>query len=344
MWEKINNFLKGQIVTSIIYIALGACLVFMPVSTVNVICKFVFGILLILVGLYHILIYVAEKLNSTIFDLFSGGVLMVLGIFLFMNPQIVVKLLPILLGTFILVDSIWTLKGSLKLKKRGAGSWKFLLMGSVIFIGLGISLVVNPFTMVKYTVIFAGWIFLCNGVIDLIYLILLRKGLKEIKQDVEAVDADGESVSGGNSSETDELNTEASVQPEELIAPEPEYAPWSSRKKEKSTETDIPGFTEEEKEDNAASGQEDFGTEEADREVSEMEESSLDGVQANEDDTSVDGVTGTITGQENDTPPAGRGAYVVSEPTITDDDLSDIKDESLLGRFSRKRKHNKKED
>lgn len=51
MWEKINNFLKGQIVTSIIYIALGACLVFMPVSTVNVICKFVFGILLILVGL-----------------------------------------------------------------------------------------------------------------------------------------------------------------------------------------------------------------------------------------------------------------------------------------------------
>lgn len=254
MWEKINNFLKGQIVTSIIYIALGACLVFMPVSTVNVMCKFVFGILLILVGLYHILIYVAEKLNSTIFDLFSGGVLMVLGIFLFMNPQIVVKLLPILLGTFILVDSIWSLKGSLKLKKRGADSWKFLLLGSIIFIALGISLVVNPFTMVKYTVIFAGWIFLCNGVIDMIYLILLRKGLKEIKQDVEAVDADGEIISGEDSGETDNLDTEASVQPEEPIASEPEYAPWSSRKKEKSTETDIPGFTEEEKEDNATSG------------------------------------------------------------------------------------------
>ncbi|RGI91870.1 hypothetical protein DW767_08450 [Blautia obeum] len=343
MWEKINNFLKGQIVTSIIYIALGACLVFMPVSTVNVICKFVFGILLILVGLYHILIYVAEKLNSTIFDLFSGGVLMVLGIFLFMNPQIVVKLLPILLGTFILVDSIWSLKGSLKLKKRGAGSWKFLLLGSIIFIALGISLVVNPFTMVKYTVIFAGWIFLCNGVIDMIYLILLRKGLKEIKQDVEAVDADGEIISGEDSGETDDLDTEASVQPEEPIALEPEYAPWSSRKKEKSTETDIPGFTEEEKEDNATSGQEDFGTEEADREVSEMEKS-LDDVQANEDDASVDGVTDTITGQDNDTPPAGRGAYVVSKPTITDDNLSDTKDESLLGMFSRKHKHNKKEN
>ena len=101
---------------------------------------------------------------------------MVLGIFLFMNPQIVVKLLPILLGTFILVDSIWTLKGSFKLKKRGVDTWRILLFGSLIFIALGISLVVNPFTMVKYTVIFAGWIFLCNGIIDLIYLVLLKKG------------------------------------------------------------------------------------------------------------------------------------------------------------------------
>ena len=347
MWEKINNFLKGQIVTSIIYIALGACLVFMPVSTVNVICKFVFGILLILVGLYHILIYVAEKLNSTIFDLFSGGILMVLGIFLFMNPQIVVKLLPILLGTFILVDSIWTLKGSLKLKKRGAGSWKFLLIGSIVFIALGISLVVNPFTMVKYTVIFAGWIFLCNGVIDLIYLILLKKGLKEVKQDVEAFDADGESIPDGN--EGADVNAESSVQPEEPIVPEPEYAPWSSRKKETSTEqfqneeTFADNIENDTEADTPEFAEEDSDTEEADREVSEMEES-LDDVQANEDDISVDEPADTINGQKDDIPPAGRGAYVVSEPTITDDDLSDTKDESLLGMFSRKRKHNKKED
>ena len=116
MWEKISKILKGQIVTSIFYIAFGACLVCMPVNMINVICKFVFGILLILVGLYHILIYVAEKLRATIFDLFSGGVLLVVGVFLFMNPQIVIKLLPVLLGTFILVDSIWMLRGSLKLK------------------------------------------------------------------------------------------------------------------------------------------------------------------------------------------------------------------------------------
>ena len=312
MWEKINNFLKGQIVTSIIYIALGACLAFMPVNTINVICKFIFGILLILVGFYHILIYILEKLNSTILDLFSGGVLMVIGIFLFMNPQIVVKLLPILLGTFILVDSIWSLKGSFKLKKRGSGAWKFLLIGSLIFIGLGISLVLNPFTMVKYTVIFAGWIFLCNGVVDLIYLILLRRGLKELKQEAEAVDADSEIISD---------DAESSAQPEEPVVPE--YAPWSSRSEEETSD------------------KEPFDSNAYDREVSGMEES-LDVVQVREEEVPLDESTEEMTEQEND-PPAARGAYVVSKPTVTDDDLSDTKDENLLGLISRKRKKNKSE-
>lgn len=335
MWEKINNFLKGQIVTSLIYIVLGVCLVFMPVNTINVICKFVFGILLILVGLYHIVIYVAEKLNSTIFDLFSGGILMVLGIFLFMNPQIVVKLLPILLGTFILVDSIWTLKGSFKLKKRGVDTWRILLFGSLIFIALGISLVVNPFTMVKYTVIFAGWIFLCNGIIDLIYLVLLKKGLKELKQDVEAVDADGKILSDGTDGDADGMNAENFVQEEKDMQPEPEYAPWSSRKKKDAPE-EMHDFAD--AAENAASEERHL-----EEEVSRMEES-LEAVQINEEDVRPDETENSFTEAEEDIPPAGRGAYTVSQPTITDEDLSDMKDESLLDVISRKRKDSRKEN
>ena len=336
MWEKINNFLKGQIVTSLIYIVLGICLVFMPVNMINVICKFVFGILLILVGLYHILIYVAEKLNSTIFDLFSGGILMVLGIFLFMNPQIVVKLLPILLGTFILVDCIWTLKGCFKLKKRGVDTWRFLLFGSLIFIALGISLVVNPFTMVKYTVIFAGWIFLCNGIIDLIYLVLLKKGLKELKQDVEAVDADGKILSDGTDGDADGMNAENFVQEEKDMQPEPEYAPWNSRKKKDAPE-EMHDFAD--AAENAASEERHFEEEE----VSRMEES-LDAAQINEEDVTSDETENFFAEAEEDIPPAGRGAYTVSQPTITDEDLSDMKDESLLDVISRKRKDSKKEN
>lgn len=189
MGERISRILRGQIATSAVYILLGLCLVWMPVKTVYLICKIVFGVVMIAAGCYHVAIYLMEKANATLLDLFSGSILLVLGGFLFFNPQIVIKILPILLGTFILIDSIWSLQGCLKLKKRNRGEWKVFLVGSLIFIGLGITLVINPFTVVKYTVIFAGWILLCNGVVDLIFMILLKRGLKEIQEPAEAAAA-----------------------------------------------------------------------------------------------------------------------------------------------------------
>lgn len=212
MLERINKILKGQIVTSVLYTALGLCFILMPVDTVNIICKFVFGVVLILAGVYHILIYVLEKMNATLLDLLSGGMILVIGIFLFFNPQIVVKLLPVLLGTFVLVDSIWVLKGSLRLKKIGRGEWKILLIGSLVFIGLGIAMIVDPFDMVKYTMIFAGCVMLANGVTDFVFLVLMRRGLKQAEKAAE------EAVELEKAAEADYRQKD-----------EPEYAPWSSR-------------------------------------------------------------------------------------------------------------------
>lgn len=211
MSERIGRILRGQIVSSIIYVVLGFCLICMPVETVNIVCKLVFGITMIITGFYHVLIYAMERLNSTVLDLFSGGILIVLGTFLFTNPQVVIKLLPILLGTYVLVDSIWTLKGAFRLQKRGRGSWKFLVLGSLAFIGLGIAMIVNPFQTVKYTVIFAGWVLLCNGVVDIIFMLVVHFGMKELEKVVnEAVETANEvQADQGEDIKTDQDNQES---------------------------------------------------------------------------------------------------------------------------------------
>lgn len=223
MWERINKILKGQIVTSVLYTLLGLCFILMPVNTVNIICKFVFGVVLILAGAYHILIYVLEKINATLLDLLSGGMLLVIGIFLFYNPQIVVKLLPVLLGTFVLADSIWVLKGGVRLKKSGRSQWRFLVFGSLIFIVPGIAMIIDPFDMVKYTVIFAGAVMLANGVFDIVFMILMRRGLKQAEKAAE------EAVELAKAAEADNRQKEEKTE-------QPEYAPWSSRTGSENTE------------------------------------------------------------------------------------------------------------
>lgn len=178
MGKKIADFLKGEIVSSVFYILFGACLLAFPGQTIHVVCKVVFGLVMAGAGIYHIFIYAGEKSNATILDLFTGVIVLVLGIFLFFTPQIIVKILPYLLGAFILVDSIWTLKGAWKLRKLGNTKWKVLLIGSLIFVALGIAVIPGFFAGVKENAMFAGGVMLANGLCDLVFLVFLRKGMK----------------------------------------------------------------------------------------------------------------------------------------------------------------------
>lgn len=178
MGKKIADFLRGEIVSSVFYILFGLCLLAFPGQTINVICKIVFGLVMAGAGIYHIFIYAGEKDNATILDLFTGVIVLVLGVFLFFTPQIIVKILPYLLGAFILVDSIWTLKGAWKLSKLGNAKWKVLLIGSIIFVALGIAVIVGPFGKVTETVMFAGGVMLVNGLSDLVFLFFLKKGIR----------------------------------------------------------------------------------------------------------------------------------------------------------------------
>ena len=202
---------------------------------VHILCKFIFGVVLIAAGLYHIWLYVQEKPNATLMDLLSGGLILVLGIFLFYNPQVVVKLLPVLLGTFILTDSVWVLKGSRKLMKNDKDSleWKILLAGSIVFICLGIIMIANPFSVVKVMVIFAGCVLLVNGLADLVFLFLMKKGIRTLVKMKE------------------EAKKKEEAKAAEFKAEEPAYTPWSLRNKEdKSADQEITEMSETTKDDN----------------------------------------------------------------------------------------------
>ena len=166
----------------------------------NIICKIIFGLVMIAAGIYHIVIYTAEKQKATIMDLFTGVIVMVLGIFLFFTPQIVIKILPYLLGAFVLVDSIWKIKGSYRLKKAERGRWKVLLIGCLIFIALGVSMLFYSFLPVTKMILFSGIILTANGVVDIVFLIMLRMGIRKAekirntKEDLQPVGTSGKSL------------------------------------------------------------------------------------------------------------------------------------------------------
>ena len=222
--RKIKQVIKRTDRNICFYILFGICLVFMPVGTVNLLCKVVFGLVLIGAGLYHIFLFAAEKDKATILDLFSGVIVFVIGLFLFTNPQIVVKLLPLMLGALVLVDSIWTLRGSMKLKKRTQETWKFLLIEGLVFVGLGVFLMMYNFQSINGMLMFAGWAFLVDGILDVVSFVMLKKGLSG-----EVQTAADETPEKHAEKEPDTKAEEAAEEKE--IIPE-----WNSRAASVSTE------------------------------------------------------------------------------------------------------------
>ena len=208
MGKKVSDFLKSEIISSVFYLAFGLCLILIPDQTVNIICKIVFGLIMIASGIYHIVIYTAEKEKATILDLFTGVIVMVLGIFLFFTPQIVIRILPYLLGAFVLVDSIWKIKGSYRLKKAQRGRWKIIFLGCLVFIALGVSMLFYSFMSVTQMLLFSGIILTADGVADIVFLIMIRLGMRKSEKLPDEKEPEEKSVLSWNEPETADLNKE----------------------------------------------------------------------------------------------------------------------------------------
>lgn len=219
MGEKINNILKGEIISSVFYILLGLCLILIPTQTVDVICKVVFGLILIGAGIYHIYIYIRGKVKATIMDLLSGVVVFVLGVFLFMTPSIVIKLLPWMLSAFVLVDSLWKFKGAFLLKKGGNGAWSVLLIGSLVFIALGIVMLFGRFPKIMTLLIFSGWVLVCDGAADIVFYIIMKLGLRKIAKKAETEKEDSGADSSDAVNETADMDVPNDTRTQDENAP-----------------------------------------------------------------------------------------------------------------------------
>lgn len=197
MTKWINRIFKSQAATAAVCIILGILLISMPEKFIKTVA-FSVSLILLAIGLMHIGIYLKNKENGFIMDLLIGIVLSVVGIFLLINSDILIRILPIVLGSIILVDSFWTLQASLHLKKMNFVRWPWLFGMTVLFIVLALVIIFNPFETMRLATIFGGIVFLLNGLADVFFLLILKNKEKIVAKMNEIIiqDVQNAAVSG----------------------------------------------------------------------------------------------------------------------------------------------------
>ena len=198
MEKYIRKLGRNSIIFSMLLIVFGLFMFTKPLDTMNVL-MILFGILLVLNGLVHLVSYFSIKNEFRFFsgELAQSIIYIILGFILMCNYDKISGILPIILGIWIIVESIFKLQISLNIRDIYDSHWGIMLTMSIITGLLGTVILFNPFDSLALFLRVAGIVIMIVELISIFedISIISRVGKaekieKEIEKEVKKMKKD----------------------------------------------------------------------------------------------------------------------------------------------------------
>ena len=190
--KMLKNWKVQEIGGAVALLICGLVLLLMPELTLVTIAN-VIGILVIIIGAFFLIGYFLRKeLAAGNNDLIKGLVIVCIGIFICVKSELVVSVLPVVLGIGVVLSGILKLQHAFDLKRMGFDTWVRIGLTSSVNIFIGLIVILNPFSTVAWLMRLVGIGFLFSGVTDLITTIYVSKKASEYYVDGKAEETDEE--------------------------------------------------------------------------------------------------------------------------------------------------------
>ena len=188
----LKNWKVQEIGGAVTLLICGLVLLLMPELTLVTIAN-VIGILVIIIGAFFLIGYFLRKeLAAGNNDLIKGLVIVCIGIFICVKSELVVSVLPVVLGIGVVLSGILKLQHAFDLKRMGFDTWVRIGLTAAVNIFIGLIVILNPFSTVAWLMRLVGIGFLFSGVTDLITTIYVSKKASEYYVDGKAEETDEE--------------------------------------------------------------------------------------------------------------------------------------------------------
>lgn len=181
--EKLRAAKYGYIILSILICILGIVLICVPEFSVSALC-WSGGILLILFGCIKIIGYLSKDLYRLAFqfDLAFGILLITLGLILIFRTNTMIHVIGVLLGLFILMDSLLKIQTAIDAKRFGLPKWWLILITALVTGVLGFLLLFRPYESSVTIMLLLGVAFLGEGILNLITVLTAVKIIQKRNQ------------------------------------------------------------------------------------------------------------------------------------------------------------------
>lgn len=189
--------LKGikweTIFIQILIILLGIILFFNPATTTRTIC-YIIGMIIMAAGVIKIMLYFLTNFenNWQKNSFTSGAVLVMIGILFIAKVNLIISIVPFVMGIFVLLSGLGKLQAVFDLRRMKSDGWLGLLILAVINIALGILLFSDLIGAAKLMIRVVGACMIYSGVTDLVNVIYMSKKMSDYIKDMQALEQDDE--------------------------------------------------------------------------------------------------------------------------------------------------------
>ena len=186
------NYIKSLKVnyslSAVICVILGIVLLVWPGQSTQVVCM-VLGIVLGGFGLIQIILYLATKEKTMVSHsmMMLGVVLAVIGGWIVLKPETIIKAVPMIVGILIVIHGFHNAVQAIDLKTMQYDNWWVALLLSLLTVALGVVLICNPFTIVDTVVRIIGAFLVYDGLSD---MWILSRVFKTKKNREKIIDTD----------------------------------------------------------------------------------------------------------------------------------------------------------
>ena len=189
--DKIKAFKVENILTALLYVALGVVLIMFPESIAKTLI-YTIATIVIAVGVIKIISYFLkrEQAGYSNAGIVSGLIFIVIGLFILTSTKIIISVIPFVMGVCILISAYSKLQYVLQLSKYTNEKNRGMLLAAIITFILGIVLILNPFRAAKWMIRLVGICIAFTGASDLITGIYFYRKMRDYIKDMEALEQD----------------------------------------------------------------------------------------------------------------------------------------------------------
>lgn len=191
MREFLKQVRFAVYLSAVLTIASGIVLIVWPLEVTGIICR-VLGALLVFMGAVYLFGYFVDGRGSL--SVAGGLMFLLLGVWIFLRPDSIAKLVPIVIGVVLLVHSLKDFEMASEAKHYGSTRWQLIFVLALLDCVFGVVCICDSFGVISVAVRLIGFALVYDGVSDIIIVHHTVRAVKDAAEKLEPIDVESHEI------------------------------------------------------------------------------------------------------------------------------------------------------